>query len=560
MTICQCVLVVVSTLLWAGASPARAADPVAPAADARLDAVADHALAFIHDGEPGCVVGVIRRGTVVFRRARGLANLDVGAPLTPSSVFYIASMSKQFTAMSIALLAEDGTLDLDDDIRKWLPELPRYPTPIRIRHLLHHTGGLREVNDLFPLAGFTGDDLVPPEAGLDLVVRQRAPDFPAGTEAQYSNTGFFLLGLIVERASKMQLPQFSAERIFGPLGMTHSAFVADHQRTIAGRAMSYEKGRDGWFQVFSQDRLIGDGGVFTTLDDLARWDANFYAPIIGKRSATALLTTRAFLDDGAPLRISRIDRSYGAGIFLGPRLGLSAEFHGGQWLGYRADMTRFRDEGLTFVSLCNRRDIGDSWTVAQPIAEALLPARAQPDPPLPPTKQLDAAQLARLTGSYLGDIGWRDITVTDGVLRWMPFGLAFDAVDDHTFRLRNDPNLVFQFVPRAGGAMELHAIFPDTPTRVLTRVPPPQHVVLADYVGRYRSEEVEELVLAAHDGKLRMRARWVPEWPLTPITNDVFVVPDRMLVVRFTRDARGRVSGFRLSTLRAHGMVYRRAP
>ena len=540
---------------------ARRVEAAEPASTDAASQDIERGLAFIADGEPGCAVAVVRKGHVVLRRARGLANLDDRVSLTPSSVFYIGSMSKQFTAMSIALMIEDGKVGLDDDIRRWLPELPHYRAPIRVRHLLHHTSGLRSVGELLWLEGIAFEDLVSPGNALELLARQRGLNFTPGAEAQYSNTGFFLLGLIVERASGTSLAQFAHDRIFAPLGMTRTQFVIDHSVVIRDRADSYLRSHDGWRRIVNARHVMGDGGVFTTLDDLARWDANFYRPIVGARSAVKLLITPGTLDDGRPVHIGKVSDGYGAGLFLGPRLGHTAQYHGGAWLAYRSDMTRFPDEGLTFVTLCNRSD-RDPWTIVEPAAQALLPAHAPPPPTAAPVRGLDAALLGQFVGWYVDaeNTKWRRFDVVNGQLSWMPDRVPFDPINDHVFCARPEPALVLDFGRDRDGVVRVESRFPDAPTVVLRRVMPPKHVDLAEYVGHYYSPEVADRSFLERNGKLWSRVR-LDEWePLTPIGPDLFLDEDDQVLYKFQRTASHGLAGVSASSTKVKHLDYVLAP
>jgi CubicO group peptidase (beta-lactamase class C family) len=515
-------------------------------------------LAFIDaNTEPGCAIAAIRGGRVVQRSVRGLANLEHHVPLTDSTVFYIGSMSKQFTAMSIGLLAEDGKLTVEDDIRKWLPEMPSYAAPIRIRHLLHHTSGLRDFGDLFALAGVNDPDWIAAESVLELIARQRGLVFPTGTQNQYSNTGYFLLGLIVQRASGKPLPQLAQERIFGPLGMTHTSYVADQARVIPGRADSYEKTPAGWRHVFTAQEHIGEGGVFTTLDDLARWDANFDSPTVGKKSAIKLLTTAGTLDDGRPIQFHFAvgTGGYGGGLVLGSSLGHAAQFHSGSWLAYRSYMARFPNDGLTLVSLCNRRD-RDPWSLVEPMARTLLPASTQAAPaPLAPVRRLDSHRLAKLAGTYANESTWRRFEVVDGQLMSMPNRDPFDAVDESTFRARAEPESLLHFLP--DGHVKMTS--PDAAAILLDRVVLSKPPVPADYAGEYVSTEIGHTSFVERQRSLWTRRGAIEPWePLPAIADDLFVIANEALV-RFHRNRERRVVGFTISLPHLPGIEYQRA-
>jgi CubicO group peptidase (beta-lactamase class C family) len=240
--------------------------------------------AYNRANSPGCSLGVIRGGRFVYRKSYGAASLEFGVPLSPSSVFYVGSVSKQFTAASIVLAAEQGFLSLDDDVRKYIPELPDYGQTITLRQMLHQTSGLRDFFDLIYLSGLDASGFNSPQEILKLIERQKGLNNVPGGEWVYSNTNYFLLGIVLERATKKTLAEFAAENIFRPLGMVHTRFYDDASLVVPGRVAAYDANKNGDFIVdwSTTYAVVGGGGLMTTIDDLLRWDANFYANRLGK--------------------------------------------------------------------------------------------------------------------------------------------------------------------------------------------------------------------------------------------------------------------------------------
>ena len=232
---------------------------------------------------PGCAIAVIKDGRIVYKRGYGMANLDHDVPITPSTVFNIASVSKQFTAAAIALLAQQGKLLLDDEARKYIPELPDFGTPITIRHLIHHTSGLRSQTALLDLAGWRiGLDHVTEEDVLGLLFRQRELNFRPGEKYEYSNTNYILLAQIVTRVSGQTFREFTRAHIFEPLGMKNSFFRDDHDEIVKNQAYGYVPTEDDTFQLsMPTSYTVGSTGLLTTVEDLARWDRNFYDGRVG---------------------------------------------------------------------------------------------------------------------------------------------------------------------------------------------------------------------------------------------------------------------------------------
>jgi CubicO group peptidase (beta-lactamase class C family) len=298
-----------------------------------------------HQG-PGCAVGVSRDGRLVFAKGYGSADLEHDVPITPSTPFYIASVAKQFTAMSIVLLAEDGRLSLDDSIRHWVPEVPSFRSPITLRQLLYHTSGLRDYFTLLALSGWPSDGPLTERQFLDLISRQKHLNFAPGEEFLYSNTGYALLAIVVQRVSGKSLRDYAAEHIFRPLGMMHTEFRDDHHRLIAQRAIGYQP-VDGSFRISQPEfDIVGDGGLYSTVDDLAKWDANFRTGRVGGKDGVALLQEPGRLNNGQTI-------PYALGLTVGQTRGLKTYAHRGAYGGYRSAMVRYPEKGLSVVTLCN---------------------------------------------------------------------------------------------------------------------------------------------------------------------------------------------------------------
>lgn len=524
-----------------GSDVAARVDPVF----ASLAATAAHA--------PGCAAGVFRAGEVLYAKGFGLANLEHDVPITPTTTFEIASMSKQFTATAVLLLAQDGKLALGDDVRKYVPELPSYGHVITLRHLLHHTGGLREYDLLLSLSGWDVYDVATEEEALRLVTLQKGTNFAPGAQWSYSNTGYFLLSVVVERVSGKSLAAFSKERIFDPLGMKDTTLLDDHAMVVRRHATGYsprESPRDGVaFKVnLSAREMTGEGNVQTTLEDLARWDANFYDPKVGGAAWLETMRTPGKLDDGAPL-------TYAMGLQLRTRHGLPEEEHAGGWAGYLSDMRRYPTARLTVACLCNRDDV-DPVAFTDAMAKALLPpASAGASEPRPDKGGAPVAtpELAPLAGAYLDpeSLEVRVFAVKDGTLT-MGFSLGTDptrpleALDARTFHGAGAPSR-WTFEPAAGKRpARFTRTAPGENAMTFERFEParPTAADLAAYAGRYESPETTgELVVLVKDGKLRAapRGKAHQTTAFEPLGRDTFAAS--WFALAFERDARGKVVG-----------------
>ncbi len=348
------------------APPARAAqDKTAAAVD---EVFAD----YTKPGSPGCSAAVYRNGRVIYTKGYGLANIEEDVAITPETVFDIGSTSKQFTAASILLLEKQGKLSVNDDVRKYIPELPDYGHKITILHLLNHTSGLRDYLTLMHLAGINMDSVTTDEDALQLITRQRALNFAPGSDWLYSNTGFFLLSVIVKRVSGKTLREFAAESIFTPLGMTHTQYRDDHTALVPNRAMAYDPKeiQDGYKLDVSYFEQTGDGALHTSVEDLLKWDENFYSGQVGGQDFLAELQEPGRLSSGKVL-------DYAKGLRIADYRGLHTVSHGGAWGGYRAELLRFPEQHFSVACLCNRGDANPSRRARQ-VADIYLGSMMKP--------------------------------------------------------------------------------------------------------------------------------------------------------------------------------------
>jgi CubicO group peptidase (beta-lactamase class C family) len=317
---------------------------------------------------PGCAVGVVQKGTLALAKGYGMADLEHAAPITPHTRFYIASISKQFTAMSIILLAQDGRLSLDDSIQQWVPEVPSFGSKITLRHLLQHTSGLRDYFTLLALSGWPTDGQLSEQQFLSLVARQKNLNFRPGDEFLYSNTGYALLAIVVKRVSGHTLREYAAEHIFKPLGMTNTLFRDDHTMLIPQRAGGYQLVGSTLHVSPPQFDVVGDGGVYSTVEDLAKWDANFRSGKVGGKQAISLLQTPGKLNDGQPI-------PYALAISVGEFHGLTTLSHSGSYGGYRSSFLRVPDRNVSVITLCNTSEV--PGTLAEQVASVVLNFAAQ---------------------------------------------------------------------------------------------------------------------------------------------------------------------------------------
>jgi CubicO group peptidase (beta-lactamase class C family) len=356
---------------------------------------------------PGCALGVVQNGKFIYERGYGMANLDYDIPNSPRFVYYIGSDSKQFTATSIALLVLQGKISLDDDIRKYIPELPDYGTPITISHLLHHTAGIRDMYVLMDLAGKRMEDVFTDDEALALIARQKELNFKPGDEYLYSNSNYWLLGQIVKRVTGESLRVFANDQIFQPLGMSHTHFHDEPGHIMKNRAMSYEPDSSGGYRISYLQNFdkIGAGGVYSSVEDLLKWDHNWYSWKVGGEALHRLMLTRGVLNNGDTI-------TYAFANNITTYRGLNIIEHGGALMGYRAEILRFPDQHFSVLETCNLGTI-DPGRLAFQVADIYLAskmsgpapaARRQPrQQPAESSWTPAAADLAAFAGDYYSD-------------------------------------------------------------------------------------------------------------------------------------------------------------
>jgi CubicO group peptidase (beta-lactamase class C family) len=504
---------------------------------------------------PGCALGVSRQGKPVYVRGYGMSDLQHGVPITPASIFHVGSVSKQVTAYAVALLAEDGRLSLDDDVRRYVPEVPDLGAVITIRQLIEHTSGLRDQWQLLRYAGWREDDLVTEGDILGIVARQQGLNFSPGAEWLYSNTGYTLLGVIVRRVSGRTLRAFAQDRIFAPLGMRATHFQDDHTEIVPGRTSAYApRAGGGWklsVPVFDTD---GATSLFTTPGDLLAWMANFDVPTVGSRALAAAGQRTAVLTDGTPT-------GYGYGLTLGTYRGLAAVGHYGADAGYRAQVERYPARGLAIAVLCTGGTT-DPGALLHAVADVLLGSTA-PAPRLAfdtVPRPASAAARHRWVGVYRDTLSHAVLRVrlAGGALR-LGDGRPLVTTGDTSARVgATDAGLVLHTT--AGVATGLTQLPRTTRDLRFRRVPAfaPTHAALAGFAGAYVSDELDvRYDLTLVDSSLVLRHRKLPDMRLEPAFADAFSLPFGT-VLEFTRDAAGQVRGFALYDGRVRGVRFDR--
>jgi CubicO group peptidase (beta-lactamase class C family) len=514
-------------------------------------------------------------GEIVYKQGYGLADLEHDVPIRPSTVFNIGSTSKQFTAFAIALLEDEGKLSLDDDMRRYLPEMRDFGRTITIRHLIHHTSGLRGTYpELLALAEWRQSDLTTTDDVCKLLRAQRELNFQPGDEFQYVNANYVLLAQICERISGQPFGAFCQERIFEPLGMRNSVINDFHMKLIPGRARSYyEDGQGGWLNAVSADSTAGPTNVYTTVEDLVRWDENFYTGQVGGQAVIERVHQPGRLNDGTEL-------DYAFGLEVGPEhqhRGWQVVEHGGEHGGHSSWMVRFPELHLSVVVLFNHF-LWEMREYAIKVTDLFLQGKATTrqvscgEAAVPPQSKTpiesSADELEAKVGTYFNAqrAALRQVAHVEGRLQYEGFDLV--PLGKNRFFIEKEPQVSVEFRLTAEGVTT--GVKTVTPSgeyeyaRVETDAPSPES--LARYAGRYYSPELDICwTIEPREDHLVAKRRKHVDTRLKPVFTDAFSddwlpimgYPTTYLVV-FERDARETISGLRVSGTRVRNLRFSR--
>ena len=458
---------------------------------------------------PGCAVGVVREGSPPLIREYGSADLEHDIPIRADTIFEAGSVSKQFTAASILLLVQQGKLALTDDVRKYIPELPDYGSRITIDELLSHTSGLRDWGEVEALAGWPRTSRVYTLADvLAITARQRSLNYPPGSAYSYTNSGYNLLAIIVERISGQTLAQFSRDHLFGPLGMSHTEWRDDFRRVVKGRAIAYSPRESGYEQDMPFEDAYGNGGLLTTVGDLLRWNEALTKGEPGE-FVTNGLETQATLDNGRQI-------AYARGLFVESRHGTREVAHSGSTAGYRAWLGRYPQAHLSIALLCNAAD-ANSTALAHAVADLFLPAQTSPAAVTLTADEMPAAANRVRAGA----------NINPAVVNPLP-----------------------RVVERASEGV------------ASPQLPDPQQ--LARLAGRYSSDEaLATWLIKVTDGLLTATAedRRGLTLILRPAGPDTFAIvhPGVQGKLQFNRDGKGELTGFTMSNERVYALTFHRS-
>ncbi len=510
---------------------------------------------------PGASIGVVKDGKLVFAKGYGLADLETGLPNTPQTIFHMASVSKQFTAMAILMLADQGKLALDDSIQQYLPEMPSFGKTITIRQLLHHTSGLRDQWDLWVLAGGRMDDVITQDDLYRLVTRQRELNFAPGSEYLYSNTGFMLLAKIVERVTGSTFRSWMQQHVFNLLGMTHTQIYDDHQRIVLGRAYSFLADSGGFHKTVLNYANSGATSLFSTVDDLALWLGNFWNPRVGGDNVLRMLLQRGVLTSGDTI-------PYACGISVYRMRGQQLLAHGGSDAGYQTQLMclpGIRGGVIVLSNLAsfNPRQMADEL-INLYFADRLEKEKPPAASPIktPPEIALSPSVFSVYEGRFYMQ------ETPNAILNFTTDGGRFygqvagqqryelHASTDTTFFVKEVPVSV-TFHRQGDKTVELVTIHSNGDHDASRTKPPEQaEVSLLEYAGLYYSPELETVyTLVVKNGKLFASNRRVVDAELTLGQKDAFST-SMGVSGHFERGATGKVTGLRISAERVRNLLF----
>jgi CubicO group peptidase (beta-lactamase class C family) len=510
----------------------------AAAPSAALGPEVDAIFAGMDGKAPGCAVSVSQDGKLLVRRAYGAASLELDVPIAPETIFEAGSASKQFVAATVLRLVREGRIGLSDDIRKYLPEMPDYGAVITIADLLHHTSGLRDWGSLGALQGWPRNSRAAANAdALAIVARQRALNFAPGSHFLYSNSNYNLLVIIIERAARRPFGEVSRAEIFAPLGMSNTRWRSNYRDLVPGRAAAYGRDAHGYYNEQVIEDAYGNGGLLTTIDDLARWHEALDRDAFGP-GFTEQMQAKGRLRSGQAI-------GYGMGLYIARYRGWLEVFHEGLTGGYHAWTARYPERKLAIRMLCNASDI-PTRPLGRRIADLLLPSTPAPSAPSRPVRAGTYADL--MTG-----IPVRIETDASGALR--VDGRVAEPAGGDRWQIPDD---IFDFT---SGTLVRETIQGERFAYRL--VAAPERLQRVDYAGRYCSAEAQSCLVVRFDaGELTLTGPRGTARPLNAAYGDVFtssIYPsDQKVTLAFERSPSGTVTGLRTSDRSAYGVAFTR--
>ncbi|WP_316741099.1 serine hydrolase domain-containing protein [Pedobacter antarcticus] len=504
---------------------------------------------------PGCAVLVVKDKVVVFKKGYGMANLGYNLPIVPASVFDIASVSKQFTGYAIAKLIQQGKVSIDDDIHKYLPEIPQFGKTITIGHLLHHTSGLRDWPSALHIAGWRWGEIFTFEDIMRMVKKQQDLNFEPGSKYSYSNTGYNLLAAIVEKVSGLSFRNWMAANLFKPLGMNSSQVADDHQLVINNLASSYESNGEGFNQVNDALTAYGSSSIYSSVEDLAKWVIYFQQGMADNDPVISRMLEESKLTNGKK-------NSYCYGLIQDSVNGVKTISHNGGWAAYNTVIVNYPAEQLAVIILSNAGGFHTD-PLAAAVAElflkdkAKMPILEKPSAaPLPAVKVSDKI-LKNYAGTFKLGSGWyATFTLEKGELMVQANGegkFPVEAKSDSLFWVPAYQSS-FTFVNTNGKAnvVKYKGIMAE---RVIPMKLSPE--ILNAFTGVFHSPELEtDYVLSVVNSKIQVHHMRLGDFDLEAdlVSPDLFT--SELGAIKFERSKEGKISGFKISSGRVNNLRF----
>ncbi len=515
---------------------------------------------------PGCALGIIENGELVYAKGYGLANMEYDIPNSPSSVFRIGSTSKQFTAACIVLLAEQGQLSLENTLSEYFPEFPDYAKQITIRHLLNHTSGIRDYLQLAYLKGYGDDDYYTDAHLMAWLINQSDLNFEPGEEFLYSNSGYWLLGQIVKEVSGMNMADFAQKEIFAPLLMSNTHFHNDHTQIVKNRASGYmPSGMDSYRISMTTLDMIGDGGIFTSIEDIKKWDDAYYNSEVLSEAFWKMMIEQGVLNNGEVI-------DYASGLFVTEYKGLKAVRHGGAFVGFRAELLRFPDQKMSIAIFANRGDANPS-AMADQVADVMLKGKfveatdAVEDMAASDSSEGESSSVAypldQIVGQYKIEPGViLNLSIKNDSLNvlqsWNQSSYNIVRVNGGRFQIPGDDGLSFTFSDLKDGQTQTLTVLQGSRETIAPRKKEVDvsGVKLSDFVGSYYSQELDvTYIFELENGILKSRIEDKLAKQCT--IEDIDQIALEQGVARFQR-TNGVISGFELDSGRVKNLVFKK--
>lgn len=494
---------------------------------------------------PGCALAILKDGKIIYKRGYGISNMEYNIAITPTSIFHIASISKQFTAAAIVRLSLEGKLSLDDDIRKYIPEVPDFGHTITFNNLIHHTSGIRDQWTLQRLAGWRADDLITEKDILDMLARQKALNFLPGEEYLYCNTGFTLAAIAVKRITGVSLRDYADSVFFKPLGMTNTHFHSDHAEITPNRTSAYSKDeKDIWKISIPVFDNYGATSLFTTVEDIAKWDENFYTKNVGGDAFINLMQTTGELNN-------KTQQNYAAGLIVSNYKGYRTVGHSGSDAGYRSSIIRFPDEHFSVVIFANLESINPN-SLSYKVADLFLKDKSIQQPAFKADNNIMkdwAGDYFDMNTQSLLKLNYQNEKLSLGVTKLISTGNA-------TFNIPNSLSTLTFTGDSINAQLEVFIEGAGRNNYKKVNKIAFFNSKIEEYQGDFYSSELDtKFSVFLKDSILLIKRPRYDDIKLEPLFKDMFTVIGTS-IIRFQRNKKNKIEGFFLSAGRVRNLYF----